>query len=319
METALPELVQDQSFADMSQVAKAVNWDLDFRQLDAGPLDARTSVIAAPRIQITRFNFNRSFHQVGNPPANLLTFGVLGVDVSDITWCSRPLQGGAIVNFNLDSGFECVSQSDFLAYGLSLDIELIQALANQMGITTPVDELAKSQISWFSPHTQGLCRKLSTLFAQAGYEKSTGLHENAAFINEEIGQSLLRILSGPDHSETIESPAHRQRVLRRSMEILADPENLPITVSKLCEAAYTSLSTLHRAFQAEFDVSPKAYIRARCLSAVRDELASAPPDTRVSEIANRWGFWHMGQFAKDFKNQFGHLPSEIKRRSFQAQ
>jgi len=27
-------------------------------------------------------------------------------------------------------------------------------------------------------------------------------------------------------------------------------------------------------------------------------------------MANRHGFWHMGQFAKDYKNLFGELPSQ---------
>jgi len=27
-------------------------------------------------------------------------------------------------------------------------------------------------------------------------------------------------------------------------------------------------------------------------------------------IANQYGFWHMGQFAKDYNNLFGELPSE---------
>jgi len=34
-------------------------------------------------------------------------------------------------------------------------------------------------------------------------------------------------------------------------------------------------------------------------------------ELKISTIAGKYNFWHMGQFAKDFKRQFGVLPSEI--------
>jgi len=37
--------------------------------------------------------------------------------------------------------------------------------------------------------------------------------------------------------------------------------------------------------------------------------------TLVTDVANSWGFWHMGQFAADFRRQFGELPSETVRRT----
>jgi transcriptional regulator GlxA family with amidase domain len=35
---------------------------------------------------------------------------------------------------------------------------------------------------------------------------------------------------------------------------------------------------------------------------------------RGGDVANAWGFWHMGQFARNYKRQFGELPSERYRR-----
>ncbi|MCK5375915.1 MAG: helix-turn-helix domain-containing protein, partial [Acidobacteria bacterium] len=30
----------------------------------------------------------------------------------------------------------------------------------------------------------------------------------------------------------------------------------------------------------------------------------------VTDVANNWGFWHMGQFAADYRKMFGELPSQ---------
>ena len=31
-----------------------------------------------------------------------------------------------------------------------------------------------------------------------------------------------------------------------------------------------------------------------------------------ANVAHRWGFWHMGQFARDYRRLFGELPSETR-------
>jgi len=72
---------------------------------------------------------------------------------------------------------------------------------------------------------------------------------------------------------------------------------------------------MYRAFQEEIGVSPKSYIRASSLSGARRELLAADPDALVVDIANRWGFWHLGQFAADYRRHFGELPSETLQKA----
>jgi AraC-like DNA-binding protein len=35
----------------------------------------------------------------------------------------------------------------------------------------------------------------------------------------------------------------------------------------------------------------------------------------VHDVATRWGFWNLGEFAADYRRQFGELPSETLRRT----
>jgi AraC family transcriptional regulator, ethanolamine operon transcriptional activator len=65
-------------------------------------------------------------------------------------------------------------------------------------------------------------------------------------------------------------------------------------------------------FKAKFRVSPSEYIKAYRLNVVKHEIYPMP-NKPIFEIASKYHFWHMGQFAKDFKQQFGVLPSEVKR------
>jgi len=51
------------------------------------------------------------------------------------------------------------------------------------------------------------------------------------------------------------------------------------------------------------------------VSGVHRELRRADPsNTRVADVANEWGFWHMGQFVADYRRRFGERPSETLRR-----
>jgi len=50
------------------------------------------------------------------------------------------------------------------------------------------------------------------------------------------------------------------------------------------------------------------------LSWVRRELRWAGHGTTIGDVANRWGFWHMGKFAADYRAYFGELPSATRQR-----
>ncbi|RKX37917.1 MAG: hypothetical protein DRP64_16575 [Verrucomicrobia bacterium] len=57
-------------------------------------------------------------------------------------------------------------------------------------------------------------------------------------------------------------------------------------------------------------MSPKNYINAMRLNGVHKQLRGAQPgQIRVADAANNWGFWHMGQFAADYRKLFGENPS----------
>jgi AraC family ethanolamine operon transcriptional activator len=91
--------------------------------------------------------------------------------------------------------------------------------------------------------------------------------------------------------------------------------NKPITVLELAQASGSCVRTLEYVFRDYFNVTPKTYLKSRRLVAVRHELLrSLPSESLINEIANRWGFWHMSQFAADYRRFFGELPTETLNR-----
>jgi AraC-like DNA-binding protein len=137
--------------------------------------------------------------------------------------------------------------------------------------------------------------------------------ELAAFGNlqREIPQLFVRAMAAASASADANPVRRRDQAVERAKAYISEFQNWPLTVGHLCEATGLSERTLQYAFVEHFGVTPKIYLKAFCLNKVRRELKRASPrDAKISEIVSRWGFWHMGQFAADYREQFGELPSQ---------
>ena len=85
----------------------------------------------------------------------------------------------------------------------------------------------------------------------------------------------------------------------------------------LCRATVPSGRTLRRAFTEELGMGPKPYLQAlRLNGAYRDLRRGDPRETQVNDVANSWGFWHMGQFAADYRRLFAELPARTLGREW---
>jgi transcriptional regulator GlxA family with amidase domain len=90
-------------------------------------------------------------------------------------------------------------------------------------------------------------------------------------------------------------------------------ENL--SIGSICQETRTSWRTLDRAFKEAFGLGPKRYYLNLRLNRVRAQLISDGDCSSISDAANEFGFWHLGEFAREYTNLFGELPSDtVKRR-----
>jgi AraC-like DNA-binding protein len=103
------------------------------------------------------------------------------------------------------------------------------------------------------------------------------------------------------------------RYVKRARDYIHAHASTPITLDDLVKHAGCSYRTLQAAFNTSYGMSPMAYVRSmRMIHAHRDLLA-AENGTTVSDVALKWGFIHLGRFAKNYARQFGVLPSETLR------
>ena len=90
---------------------------------------------------------------------------------------------------------------------------------------------------------------------------------------------------------------------------------LPLSLADITAAAGVHVTTLLKGFKQHYEISPIAYLKQKRLEAAhRTLLAGDPLTTSVTEVATQWGLFHLGRFARDYRQLFGELPSETLTR-----
>ncbi len=149
------------------------------------------------------------------------------------------------------------------------------------------------------------------------FEETSLLHAGIGVgqLEEFVMSSLLYSHRSNYSEQLIGDASQERRAVRRAVEFVERNLARPITVSDVAAAAGVSLRTLQAFFAEDLQQTPSSFIRNRRLERARADLADAPPGSgaTVSQIANRWGFSHLGRFANTYHQRFGEPPSQTLR------
>jgi AraC-like DNA-binding protein len=149
--------------------------------------------------------------------------------------------------------------------------------------------------------------------------KRGGEFLQSSLATEEIEDSLWALLLSAiqgDRSETGHQRGGGYAIyVKPAEEFILGRLDTPLRVTDIAAAVGVSVPTLNRAFRKCHGIGPKAFVKQRRLDCVRSELLGADPQTTtVTAIATKYAFWHLSQFAVDYKRAFQEAPSDTLRR-----
>lgn len=115
-----------------------------------------------------------------------------------------------------------------------------------------------------------------------------------------------------DYHKEAEIPDHpkQPRTVRRAIEAIESCPEQPWRAAQLAEVAGVGIRQLQLSFREYMGVSPIEYIRDVRLARVHAELLAPDSDVRISTVARRWGFTHLGRFSHEYRKNYGCRPSE---------
>lgn len=306
-----PMLLKQQfvSFGHFADVIR--EWNLEFHQLDRGGFWCELVQLKTNSLLISKSRFNRQLDQSGGAPPNKWTFCILEPDSPNAFWHGQNTTNQMLMVYPPGSEIEAVSPPGWHILTLSIPMDTVEC--------------------WFNViQTDGVQKvRLSGGMKQIHPDMLSGIRRapNRVLIAAEVDDSLVPAFQKDVTNITLQSlltvsakrskwsTEKRSRIMKSLKDYIEANLDEHITLMDMCSFSGVGPRTIQRIFVKHYGVTPKAYITARRLNRVRRVLLSKKTrDVLVSEVANRWGFWHMGQFAADYRKFFGELPSETLKK-----
>ena len=300
-------------FDDFDEMAVAArHWDIDFAQLDRGRFQGEVVQVVSGGVLFSEGRFGRTLTQQGVAPRGMRSFVVPAGTNVHFKWRGKDIGANDLLAFPRNGELYAISNSAFHVYTISLPEELLEAAARAADVPRFCEILRRERVSCSPAILNPIRQRLSDISRAAKRDRRrSGEMSALGDLQREIPQLVVRAMAVASASTDAKPVRKRDHAVRRANAFISEFRNWPLSVRHLCEAIGVSERTLQYAFLEHFGVTPRLYVRAFRLNKVRRELRrSNPDDTKISEVAGRWGFWHMGQFAADYRTQFGELPSQ---------
>ena len=311
-------LVAERRFEDIEELNDLVQgWDFEFHQLKAGRSPAELLQFGRPEFMLSRFYFEQPYHQRGCTAQDALTIGLIEEGIDEVTTPDGAVQRDDILCFPSGRELNAVSRPRFKGYSLYISNTLLDEVAASCGLQVGASIGTVQQVLHCSRSNMNTLRRELRRASRGLAQLKTAANSSETLRDMEFNliRHLLLAITGSQPTDRLKLTNRKQIVLQRARDYMEANTNKPITVLELAQASGSCVRTLEYVFRDYFGVTPKAYLKSRRLVAVRQELLrSLHSKPLINEIANRWGFWHMSQFATDYRRFFGELPSETLQR-----
>lgn len=300
--------------AERDQLSKTVGWDTDYCQLGKGGYFARVHYCTHPGIRVTHQFSNRETSIRGVPPANHLAI-LLPVKFSGkCIFQGRPITKNEALIMSPDSEATLRIPRDFEMVTVSLGMARLQesfraVTDREIGkfIRGTGEILLTARLR---EHLVQLGLRMIKLGQRQPHSAAwrTAIKEaEDRFVN-----ALSLGLTRGNHPEPGRlARRNRMAYLSRAREYIDANLGSPLGMETLSREIGVSSRTLGYVFRDTLNTTPLHYIKTRRLLAVRQRLLS--PDSEkstVTQAANEYGFAHLGYFSRDYRAQFGELPSQ---------
>ena len=297
----------------LAQWSGAVGWKTDYKQLGGGAFDSWFNLNVSRPLRVTDQYSNRETAITGVPPEGYLPLLCILNSGHRGFFQGRKLE--AHQAFLICPESEAFYRTPEEMRMQSLNVPLLQ-------LGAAFETLTQQDISSFTSVTRAITMAPDTesslvkTIHQALHLTSAGTTSGIPMlsyleIEETLIELFVNVLIG-DSGPKVESPNQRNQIkhVRVARDYIESHLEQPLGITTLCKIAGVSPRTLAYAFRNVLDTTPKKFVQACRLRAVRRALQNQTSEqTTVADLITQFGFNHAGNFSADYQTHFGEYPS----------
>ena len=301
-----------QSFTDPDAYGAAIRAArVDIKIVERGDFTAHLTRIDLDHLWMQRMSESlpRIKHAACEPTRSIISF--VTSPGSGMITNSVPIPVGTIVRHSAGHNYHQRSSDASSLASMSLPVEEMASVGSEVAgcdLTPPIDALLVRP----SPSAMAKLQRLHAAIVQLAETapEIISLPETAHGLEQALVEAMVQCLSARDTGEDSSACRRHSRIMRRFHAMIEESLERALYVPEICRTIGVSERTLRSCCQEQLGMSPKFYLLKRRMHIARRDLRNAVPTaTTVTEVAARYGFWHFGRFAREYRQLFDELPS----------
>lgn len=317
----VPTSVTQVNATDATELSQQLGeWSFELTQLKRGAFKADGVVLGLDGVSIARISMSQTLLQRGCAPRGMVAVFTPGAGSGPAFAHGQLVGSGQCVTLAGGQSLEAVTHAPYLDIGFALDLEECRDQLDSLNggpiELAPGMSIAAPGPTWVG----GLMNRVDWLLAAvAEYPDCLNNDQVRASLKDRVLAAMVRFDSTPVHvdSSTRAARASRRIAVQLACDFIHSSLSEPLRLSELCRHANLKIRALEYGFREVTGLTPVAYVRSLRLNAARRALqqGGVKESRSISEIALDTGFWHLSQFAMDYRRFFGETPTETRRRS----
>ena len=299
----------DYSSTDYSNFTEVIkNANVDEEILESGSFKGTIRMVCTSHLVVSSFNISKKVLQIGTGSSGYITF-VIGDPAVLFNWRKIEMTNG-VMGILWKNEHLSVTGAGFNGLPVSIDENYFIKYCRLRGYPQLAEDLRRKEVIIGSEDSLNEIRQLIKIV-------TSFVHLDDRVVNELVEIKLVDLIFAYLTSEYTQQPqielSHSK--FANTVDYIHEHLSELTSVNQICENVNIPERTLRRLFRKKFDISPKRYVDMLRLNRVRNEIRSISDQSSIKFVASEYNFWHMGQFAMDYKRAFGELPSETSRLS----
>jgi len=303
--------------AGVDQLAQSISgWDQVYDQISPGQFHGALTELMLGQVQLFIESSSHALLQTCKTWAGATWFGIPVQHRPMVRVDGTGLAPGMLALHSGQGDFQLTTPDDFGFLGIVIQTEWLSQYATTEHSELPQELLTQRVLQLPDTALEAFRRWLcQLLIAQPAQVQGLTLQGQQLLLDEAVSGLVQLLTHGKYGPRENVSAQHARRTLRRTRDYLQAHTDRCVTVHELCEQLGSSPRALQDCFRKHVGLSPKTYLKALKLNEARRELRRADSAcASVSDVAMCYGFWHLSQFAADYRWLFGELPSETLRK-----